>query len=84
MYLKQNKSSLLMSANSVLKLTPPFSVHYSQEKNKPVPALTSLNYGRSTRAPYDENETAFKRSHATDDFYRKRGILEIEDKPEVQ
>ncbi|XP_050305571.1 uncharacterized protein LOC126742809 [Anthonomus grandis grandis] len=57
---------------------------FQQEKDKPVPALTSLNYGRTTLTFYDEVETAFKRSCPTCDFYRKRGVLEIDDKTEHQ
>ncbi|KAH1007532.1 uncharacterized protein LOC109540480 [Dendroctonus ponderosae] len=57
---------------------------FQQEKNKPVPALTSLTYGRPTLSTYDEVETAFKRSCATADFYRKKGVLQVEAKEEKQ
>ncbi|KAL1514336.1 hypothetical protein ABEB36_003609 [Hypothenemus hampei] len=53
-----------------------------QEKDKPVPVLTSLNYGRMTLIPYGEVETTFKRFTATNDFYRKSGGLELDDKTE--
>ncbi|CAG9761277.1 unnamed protein product [Ceutorhynchus assimilis] len=53
---------------------------YKQEKNKPVPALTSYTYGLSTLTFYDEIESAFKRSCATNDFYRRRGVMDLDEK----
>ncbi|XP_044265957.1 uncharacterized protein LOC123012177 [Tribolium madens] len=53
---------------------------YQQEKAKPVPVLTSLNYGLTARRLLDQPETCFKRIHATSDFKRRRGVMKVEER----
>ncbi|KAG5871405.1 hypothetical protein JTB14_004957 [Gonioctena quinquepunctata] len=47
---------------------------FEQEKHKPVPALSSMIYGRPCRVPYDISESTHRRKNATSDFKRRRGI----------
>ncbi|XP_023018108.2 uncharacterized protein [Leptinotarsa decemlineata] len=47
---------------------------FEQEKLKPIPALTSMNYGRPCRVPYDVSDITYRRQNATSDFKRRRGV----------
>ncbi|KAL3288165.1 hypothetical protein HHI36_002616, partial [Cryptolaemus montrouzieri] len=49
------------------------------ERDKPVPVLTSMEYGRPCRAFYDLQEN-YRRQHATGDFYRPRGVFRVIEK----
>ncbi|KAH0814284.1 hypothetical protein GEV33_008508 [Tenebrio molitor] len=56
---------------------------YEQEKDKPVPVLTSYNYGLPCRRLLDQPETGYRRIQATGDFKRRRGVMKvIEKKPQ--
>ncbi|KAK9892071.1 hypothetical protein WA026_018269 [Henosepilachna vigintioctopunctata] len=52
---------------------------FQQEKDKPVPVLTSMEYGRPCRPFYDIREN-YCRRHATNDFYRPRGVMRVIEK----
>ncbi|XP_044746256.1 uncharacterized protein LOC123307856 [Coccinella septempunctata] len=52
---------------------------FQQEKEKPVPVLTSMVYGRPCRPFYDLQEN-YRRQHATSDFYRPRGVMRVIEK----
>ncbi|KAJ8926112.1 hypothetical protein NQ315_009969 [Exocentrus adspersus] len=56
---------------------------YEQEKDKPVPALTSMTYGRPCRCFYDDLETKFRRHTATKDFTRKNGVMRMVERKAV-
>ncbi|KAJ8949525.1 hypothetical protein NQ314_008224 [Rhamnusium bicolor] len=56
---------------------------FQEEKDKPVPVLTSMNYGRPCRVQYDETETKFRRQNATADFRRKRGVIRVKERMAV-
>ncbi|XP_063905687.1 uncharacterized protein LOC135124506 [Zophobas morio] len=51
-----------------------------QEKNKPIPILSSFNYGLAARAHLEYFDPAFRRIHATGDFQRRHGVQPVEEK----
>ncbi|CAH1164409.1 unnamed protein product [Phaedon cochleariae] len=53
---------------------------FQQEKDKPVPALSSMNYGRPCRTTYDKPEGTFRRQNATSDFKRRRGVACVKER----
>ncbi|XP_028133837.1 uncharacterized protein LOC114329022 [Diabrotica virgifera virgifera] len=48
---------------------------FEQEKDKPVPVLTSMTYGKLYNVEYDKPEVIYRRQHAIQDFQRRRGVL---------
>lgn len=54
---------------------------FLQDKDKPVPALTSHNYGRPCRPFYDFSDRTFNRQDQISDFYRRKGgVVRIEER----
>ncbi|KAJ8963415.1 hypothetical protein NQ318_018895 [Aromia moschata] len=57
---------------------------FREEENKPIPVLTSLNYGRPCRVQYDEVETKYRRQTAISDFMRRQGgVIRVKEKRAV-
>nr|CAI5825487.1 unnamed protein product [Callosobruchus analis] len=56
---------------------------YEQEKDKPVPAITSMTYGRPCRPPYDYVDATYRKVNARTDFYRRRGVMRVKERQAV-
>lgn len=70
-----------MGANNGRSALTNENARFFQDKDKPVPAVTSHNYGRPCRPFYDFLEKTYNRQDQIGNFYRRKGgVIKIEER----